>query len=238
MVIGVYDIITCLQDNLQDVKQCTPDRQEVIFSMIRQVSGRTMDVFCGEYNEGSDKCDKLEKPPKKLKSQRRTKSFAIPIIDVLKGFPETNKCETGWLKRFDSNVARLLTVGNSGRKFPEQRGSELEKFCSENDRLIKVIEKQRNDCMLDMPKQITGVLIYAENKVEGVQQCSADNIATLMTIIRSVTGNTVDVFCGDYTEESDKCNKLGLPPRKLKSQRRTKSFAVPMIDVLQGFPEV
>ncbi|CAG2106143.1 unnamed protein product [Medioppia subpectinata] len=148
----------------------------------------------------------------------------------------TNKCETGWLKRFDSNVARLLTVGNSGRKFPEQRGSELEKFCSENDRLIKLLEKQRNDCMLDMPKQISGVLIYAgknslkqfckpnskqltkllgaaqcansannqinnslfdglkcvENKVHGVQQCSDDNIVTLMTIIRSVTGNTVD----------------------------------------------
>ncbi|CAG2106142.1 unnamed protein product [Medioppia subpectinata] len=85
---GVCGNAGIAQDNLQDVKQCTHDRQEVIFSMVRQVSGRTMDVFCGEYNEGSDKCDKLEKPPKKLKSQRRTKSFAIPIIDVLKGFPE------------------------------------------------------------------------------------------------------------------------------------------------------
>ncbi len=38
-------------------------------------------------------------------------------------------CAPGGLKKFDSNIAKLITIGNSGRRFPDSRGSELKKYC-------------------------------------------------------------------------------------------------------------
>ncbi|CAG2106144.1 unnamed protein product [Medioppia subpectinata] len=264
---------------LQGVDRCSPDTIEDLLTLVRSITGSTMDVFCGDYTESSDKCDKLEAPPKKLKSQRRTKSSRKLVLTLLTttsiiyGLP--GKCEKGWLKRFDAKVARLITIGNSGRKFPERRGSDLKKYCDETERLVREIEKQRNLCMDNMPKQITGVLIYSAkntinrfckrdskqltkllgaakcantantqlypclaNKVQGVKQCTVDSVDAMLTLVRSTVGNTVDVFCGDFSEGSDKCEQLEPHPKKLKSQRRTKSFAIALIDVLKGFPEV
>ncbi|CAG2163587.1 unnamed protein product [Oppiella nova] len=67
-------------------------------------------------------------------------------------------CSPGDLRKFDSNVAKLSMVGNSGRKFPENRGPELKKFCSENDKLISDVEKYRNQCLENMSKQLDTLL--------------------------------------------------------------------------------
>ncbi|CAG2105646.1 unnamed protein product [Medioppia subpectinata] len=163
----------------------------------------------------------------------------LTTTSIIYGLP--GKCEKGWLKKFDAKVA------------------------SETERLVRDIEKQRNLCMDNMPKQITGVLIYsAKNTInrfckrdlkqltkllgaakcantannQGVKQCTVDSVDAMLTLVRSTVGNTVDVFCGDYSEGSDKCEQLEPHPKKLKSQRRTKSFAIALIDVLKGFPEV
>ncbi|CAG2163585.1 unnamed protein product [Oppiella nova] len=171
-------------------------------------------------------------------------------------------CAPGGLKKFDSNIAKLITIGNSGRRFPDSRGSELK---NQNEKLLGDIEKYRNQCMDNMPKQITGILLYTgkstirqfckrDNKQldnllkagacgnsgnnQGVPQCTPIAVDSMLGLVRSITGNTIDVFCGEYTEGSDKCDSLDKPPKKLKSQRRTKSFALPMIDVLRSFPEV
>lgn len=39
------------------------------------------------------------------------------------------QCDENGLRRFDANVARLVTIGNSGRKFPENKDKELKVFC-------------------------------------------------------------------------------------------------------------
>ena len=30
----------------------------------------------------------------------------------------------------DGKVAKIMTIGNSGRKFPENKGKDLKKYCS------------------------------------------------------------------------------------------------------------
>ncbi|CAG2105647.1 unnamed protein product [Medioppia subpectinata] len=126
----------------------------------------------------------------------------------------------------------------------------------EATRLLGVLDYRRNNCMDNLNKQLQGVLVYSAKagfgrfckpesknfekllRYESVERCSPETIEDLLTLVRGITGSTMDVFCGDYTESSDKCDKLEAPPKKLKSQRRTKSFVSPMVAVLEGFPEV
>ena len=39
------------------------------------------------------------------------------------------QCDTSGLRRFDTNFAKLLTLGSSGRQFPENKQDQLKKYC-------------------------------------------------------------------------------------------------------------
>jgi len=39
------------------------------------------------------------------------------------------ECNSATARKIDEIMARLQTIGNSGRKFPESKGEELKKFC-------------------------------------------------------------------------------------------------------------
>jgi len=67
--------------------------------------------------------------------------------------------------------------------------------------------------------------------------CDDKKLETVNEFVDSLTGNILDILCGDYEDGSDKCLRLGSPPKKNKNQRRTKSFLIPLIDVLASFPE-
>jgi len=217
-------------------------------------------------------------------------------------------CTPKGMRRFDSQVSRLMTIANSGRKFPENKGKDLKAWCDESDVIVKELETYKQKCFKNLSKQVFGVLIYSikntmkqycrkdskkldvllkavpclnkndnevtkcyaqfvdgvlgaknandtkkiphlcceyvnifgcfEKKLQNAKHCNDKNIETVSDLIRSVIGNVVDLICGEYVEGSDKCAKLGPPPKKQKKQRRLKSFAVPVLDLLASFPEV
>ncbi|CAG2179407.1 unnamed protein product [Oppiella nova] len=85
-----------------------------------------------------------------------------------------------------------------------------------------------------MPKQVAGILLYTANNwttylkpvlavtqglasiwcvtgaLQGVPKCTPTALDSMLNLFRSITGNVVDVFCGDYTEGSDKCDSLDM----------------------------
>lgn len=67
--------------------------------------------------------------------------------------------------------------------------------------------------------------------------CTEEIIEAGMKILDSLIGNMVNVLCGQYDDESDKCDKLETPKKK-SNQKRTKSFIIPMIDVFSSFQEI
>ncbi|XP_054155320.1 uncharacterized protein LOC128953824 [Oppia nitens] len=68
--------------------------------------------------------------------------------------------------------------------------------------------------------------------------CSTKKVDTVSDFVRNIFDNMVGLICGDYTENSDKCDHLELPPKKPKNDKRTKSFAIPLIEILSSFPEI
>ncbi|CAG2172137.1 unnamed protein product [Oppiella nova] len=94
--------------------------------------------------------------------------------------------------------------------------------------------------MDNMPKQITGILLYT-GKSTIRQFCKRDNKQLDNLLKAGACGNAGNnqgvPQCTPIAVDS-MLGYLNKPPKKLKSQRRTKSFALPMIDVLRSFPEV
>ena len=58
----------------------------------------------------------------------------------------------------------------------------------------------------------------------------------MLSLVDSVTSNVLNLLCGEYEENSDKCKALSTP-RKLKSQKRAKSFFIPLTQLLQSFKD-
>ncbi|CAG2103782.1 unnamed protein product [Medioppia subpectinata] len=142
--------------------------------------------------------------------------FVILASTFLINYAHAQTCNAKTLRKVDLSVARIITIGNSGRQFPEQKGTELKKYCSEYYRIFP--------CIITKTKRIP--------------VCTEQHVDTAMNFVRSMLGNAIDLLCSEYSEGSDKCDTLGRPPRKLKHQRRTKSFLIPLLDMFDSFPEV
>lgn len=52
-----------------------------------------------------------------------------------------------------------------------------------------------------------------------------------MDLVRNIFQGIVDVACGDYTENSDKCDAIMETPKKGKNAPFFKSFVVPLSNV-------
>lgn len=76
------------------------------------------------------------------------------------------------------------------------------------------------------------------NGGKGIDVCSDEHLDTIEKLAESMIMNVGNVFCGDYIDESDKCLKLGDPPKKKSNQKTTRSFFLPIIDVFTSFREV
>ncbi|CAG2103781.1 unnamed protein product [Medioppia subpectinata] len=83
-------------------------------------------------------------------------------------------CDVNESRKMDGAMARLLTIGNSGRHFPESKGHDLKQYCNETKTLIAQIESYKNKCLKDLGKQVTGVIVYSvKNSVS--QLCKRDS---------------------------------------------------------------
>ena len=64
--------------------------------------------------------------------------------------------------------------------------------------------------------------------------CTEDVTTKILDFVRNVLSGIVDVACGDFTENSDKCDKLIAPPKKNKSEKTYINFFIPLIELFQS----
>jgi len=69
--------------------------------------------------------------------------------------------------------------------------------------------------------------------LEGVTQvdCNHDATGAIQDFVRSVFQGIVDVSCGDFVENSDKCDRLPAAPKKRKSDKATKTYFLPLVEL-------
>ncbi len=59
--------------------------------------------------------------------------FLLTIITILTTIlvqtSNQQQCTAGGLRKVDATLAKLVTIGNSGRKFPENKENDLKVYC-------------------------------------------------------------------------------------------------------------
>ncbi len=83
-----HKIFDCIQAQGIRVKGCTDKHLEISADYIKSHFSNALDLMCGDYSDSSDKCDTVPKLSKRKKNQRRTKSFVMPLVKLLKDLPE------------------------------------------------------------------------------------------------------------------------------------------------------
>ncbi|CAG2113487.1 unnamed protein product [Medioppia subpectinata] len=72
--------------------------------------------------------------------------------------------------------------------------------------------------------------------------CTAHTVDWAEKFVLKIMGSSISLVCGEYFEESDKCHKLmaqtPAPPDTPRNSTRTKNFILPMLDLMETFPEL
>lgn len=79
-------------------------------------------------------------------------------------------------------------------------------------------------------------LVQCFAKEMGTTECKSE-VDTMLAFYRQLMGNFVDTTCGDYNEDTDRCNKLGKPPKKHEKERSPKSILYPLHDIINSLPQ-
>jgi hypothetical protein len=51
------------------------------------------------------------------------------LITILVQTSNQQQCTAAGLKKMDATIAKLVTIGNSGRKLPENKGNDYKVYC-------------------------------------------------------------------------------------------------------------
>ena len=74
----------CVKTETEEYKQCSRATLDYVFRWMDDIFSGIMNLLCANYEEGSDKCDKLiQQTPKSFNTTRRMRSFVIPAIDII-----------------------------------------------------------------------------------------------------------------------------------------------------------
>ena len=71
--------------------------------------------------------------------------------------------------------------------------------------------------------------------------CSRHTVDYAERSVMKMAGGPIDMVCGEYFKESDKCMKLierTPKPRYTKRNKRPKTFVRPMIALMESFPDL
>lgn len=98
---------------------------------------------------------------------------------------------------------------------------------------IKLIEpKKRVPLICCEIVRAKGCLMRAAKKVP---QCTDENINTIQDRFNHVSMNTMDIACGDYNEDTDKCDHI--QPPQTKEKMPNKSLVMTMFDVMESLSD-
>lgn len=84
-----------------------------------------------------------------------------------------------------------------------------------------------------MPSEYIKLLDCFRTTFQSAEKCQKHSEAFL-DFVRSIFDDIVNLTCNDYSESSDKCDRLPSPPSKDKSLKRTKSFLVPLMKIWES----
>ncbi|CAG2111261.1 unnamed protein product, partial [Medioppia subpectinata] len=168
----------CLLLNVKLTKECTEEHVSLGLRQSEQVTNGPMNMACGDYNEESDKCDKIDIPTRMSDQPRpKIRPTLVGFVSILgqtsdddEDTPTPSKsilnspCNKNTLKRVDEFLAKVTTYGNSGRKFPENT-DQLPKYCNESKTLVENIESLNKRCIDGLAKRVLTVSIFTVKNV-------------------------------------------------------------------------
>lgn len=92
--------------------------------------------------------------------------------------------------------------------------------------------------------QLISITIYSEitraqeclrQKAKNVPQCTEEHIETIQKRFNRASMNGMNIACGDYTDETDKCDKVHAPKDVIVEQSN-KTMVMTMFELLDGLP--
>lgn len=75
-----FKFLTCLENVTRG--NCSETESEKIQEFVRNLFQGIINTACGDFQENSDKCDKIPPPPKKRKSDKSYKSYFLPLVEL------------------------------------------------------------------------------------------------------------------------------------------------------------
>lgn len=61
--------------------------------------------------------------------------------------------------------------------------------------------------------------------------CTAKQTESVNEFIRNMFQSIIDVACGDFVENSDKCERLATPPKRSKKDKSSRTFFLPLVEL-------
>ena len=92
----------CIRRIVDKVDICKDEHTDLTTRFIDSIIGNSLNFACAEYSADSDRCSTL-RAPKKLKSQRRTKSMIIAFLQLFQSIPEKAGDTTGTSSKKDTD---------------------------------------------------------------------------------------------------------------------------------------
>ena len=69
-----------------------------------------------------------------------------------------------------------------------------------------------------------------------VRECKDEHVETINNRFNTVSMNGMNIACGDYTEETDRCTKIQAPKGITVERGNNKSMVMTMFELLDSLP--
>ncbi|KAH9408402.1 hypothetical protein TYRP_012075 [Tyrophagus putrescentiae] len=148
------------------------------------------------------------------------------ISVLMYGIAKTNK-------GYCTNVKRKNVFTSFG-KCANTNKKGLEKIFEQMNRDFHGI-KSFEDPKLRIPLACCNYFKFKQNVVNLLTgRCSDSNVREAETLIDGYAHDILQLLCGDYTEESDRCNKIIGKTPKYSKPLNYKVFLLPLVDILES----
>lgn len=95
------------------------------------------------------------------------------------------------------------------------------------------VQVQQSQLALPLYSSNNVKLMTCLNKLIDSQSCLAPHRDRLLGVIQGVTSGVSDIACGEYTDSSDRCDRLGPAPKSAKpNKKQYHALVLVLIDLL------